>query len=74
MGISGMKSIKIYKPGTKIILSKDINATIDRVTILPCGSFIYTVVWWNGRERKEAPIYEYEIIQCEQEKITIGFK
>jgi len=70
-----MKPIKIYKPGTKINLQEDIEAVIDRVTILPCGGYIYTVVWWNGRERKETPVYEYEI-QCkqEQEKVKIGFK
>lgn len=66
-------SIEVIQPGTQVLLNKNIEATIDRVIITP-QSYAYSVIWWNGRERKEAIVYDYEIVEkMDLPKTTIGF-
>lgn len=64
--------VEIYKVGSKVKLTPEVEGTINGVTIRSTG-VLYECVWFNGRTRCSDWFYEHELTS-DQEKIKIGFK
>ena len=65
--------VTCYKPGTSVIIGKDVPGIIDYIIITSNG-VCYSITWWNGRERKDSRFYEYEFTtDISNQKLNIGF-
>lgn len=70
-----MPNITLFNIGTKIIISNDINATINGIYIGENHHILYKVVWWDGRIRKDEYITAKEFVPIKDyTTVTIGFK
>lgn len=68
-----MTEIKIYPPGTKVIIGDSIPAEINNVTIHRDLSIMYFIEWWSERELRTGSFTEYGF-WTDQAKNTIGFR
>jgi len=66
--------MEVFKPGTKVSIHDDIQATINKVLITRSENCLYECVWWDGRTRKEGYLHPEEFQVVEGDKQTIGFK
>jgi hypothetical protein len=66
--------IKIYKPGSWVMIGDDIPATVSRVSISPNDTIAYEVVWWDGRDCTEKWVHAHEVNpHPKTETSSVGF-
>jgi len=66
--------LKLFSPGTKVLLDKDIQAVVITVSIHSHNYVQYECAWWSGATRTREWFGEHEIIGEEQDKgLKIGF-
>lgn len=65
--------MKIYPIETEVkIAHGSITATIVQISITKT-EIKYEVVYWQGNERKNIWVYEFEITWCKSDKKSLGF-
>jgi len=66
--------IEVIKPGTKVILAKDIDALIVGAYINSDTSVNYEVAWWDKNDRKTCFLRPAEFTVGEKETVRIRLK
>lgn len=64
--------ILVHPIGSKVTLHSDIEAVVCNINI-GYGGVSYLVEWWDGRERKEETVFEFEVTPVVQ-TTQVGFK
>jgi hypothetical protein len=68
--------IRVFAPGTKVCIGGDIDALVVCANVAGEGpdDTNYTVVWWDGRQRRTETLSTYEVEALAESKlIPIGF-
>lgn len=66
-------SIDLYKIGSKVKLTDDVDGTIVGINIFGDNSVNYKCAWWNGRSYSTENFASNEIEILSSEKMKIGF-
>jgi uncharacterized protein YodC (DUF2158 family) len=68
--------MEVYEPGTNVLLTDEVPATIVSVAIHSGNYIQYECVWWSGQSRNREWFSEAEILEFvdkDKPKIQIGF-
>ena len=67
--------MEVYEPGTRVVLSDDIVATIVTVAIHSGDYIQYECAWWSGEARTREWFHdsEIEVLNKEDKPRKIGF-